>query len=170
MDDSTQIIYTKNRYFGLKLLINHGVDATQNELLPVFATLRIDVISNPFAVLLCYYASVIFLRDIHKKRETENAAPNMHIHLEPLNGQCLVVKFYVLKTIWIKYLMKHLGELNATHIEDIKSFVKRICRFVCRHSNIVSNLMMMVTFSWTYLWFTIIFQSTYHEFIYRSGV
>lgn len=51
---------------------------------------------------------------------------------------------------WLRYekvtnfFSENLGELNATHIDDFKSFVKRIYRFLCRNSKIASNLMMMV--------------------------
>lgn len=35
-------------------------------------------------------------------------------------------------------------ENTANQIEDAKTFVKRFYRYICRHSDIVSNLMMMV--------------------------
>lgn len=106
----------------MKLLISPDGDSAPNDLVSEIRTIQYDVLLSPFAILICYYTSVIFLRDIRKNTSSKQATQTA-IRLEPLN----------------------LGELNATHIDDIKTFMARFYRFLCRHSNIVSNFMMMVT-------------------------
>lgn len=71
------------------MLINHGIDSNEEEVLPLFASVHVDVLLNPFALLLCYYASVIFICDIANKK-TEGTDPSV-IHLEPLNGKNLQI-------------------------------------------------------------------------------
>lgn len=109
------------RYFGLKLLINSETEAAPNDLVSKIQTVQFDVLLSPFAILISYYTSVIFLRDIRKSTSSKQANQN-GIRLEPLN----------------------VGELNATHIDDIRTVVTRFYRFLCQHSNIVSNFMIMV--------------------------
>lgn len=52
------------RYFGLKSLVR----PIHNNFVPIIELAQADVLLNPVALLLCYYTSVIFLRDIHRKR------------------------------------------------------------------------------------------------------
>lgn len=117
------ILYSLKRYFGLKSLINLDVDSAPDDLVNEIEEIQIDVLLNPFAILICYYVSVIFLRDINKMTSNQtNRTNHIGIRLKDLT----------------------LDELNSTHIDDIEALVKRIYRFVSRHSNIASNLMMMV--------------------------
>lgn len=53
------------RYFGLKSLIR----PVRNNFVPVIVLNEVDALLNPIALVLCYYTSVIFLRDIHGSKK-----------------------------------------------------------------------------------------------------
>ncbi|XP_055298732.1 piezo-type mechanosensitive ion channel component-like isoform X4 [Sitodiplosis mosellana] len=107
------------RYFGLKSLIR----PVQNNFVPVIVLNEVDALLSPIALLLCYYSSVIFLQDIHKKKEKLSCLyrladnPPKSIEEEP----------------------------ELSRIPNLtKSFISRVYGFMCRHNNIGSNLMMML--------------------------
>lgn len=121
----------QHRYFGLKSLVNSTMGP---DMFPVIESVKDDELLNPVMLLLCYYSSVIFLRDIREmKRSNTGKLEDVPLHL--MNDKNCHSSFSA-------------EEGNLTQESDPETTsVKRFVCFARRHSNIASNLMMMVIFN-----------------------
>lgn len=74
-----------SRFIGLKSPNKARISSTgHNEFISTVLSLQIDNLLNPFAILLCYYSSVIFLRDIFRKNPDKIESNN--VPMQPVNS------------------------------------------------------------------------------------
>lgn len=104
------------RLFGLKTLTKPSKKAFHAEILSVNSAVGFDALFNPFALLLCFYTLAI------SKKYVDGAE---HLNNVELNEFAL-------------------HSAKAPREKTIKHFSLELLEFVQKHSNILSNLMMMV--------------------------
>ncbi|XP_031619192.1 piezo-type mechanosensitive ion channel component-like isoform X2 [Contarinia nasturtii] len=114
--------HSQNNSTLMQLLgLKSQFELVDNNFVSVLELTEVDVFLNPIVLILCYYTSAIYLRDIRSRKKPERKNSTA-IQLEPIEVEHEEKK-----------------ETSAT-----KTFIKRVYGFICRHSNIVSNVMMML--------------------------